>query len=150
MSKKIEKASLSPMPWRDFVLGFQVATTALENPNLEDIPPVNPDDPTSKKLHDTQVAIQKDPFLRVLLAAQHHFGDGYEHLGKFVYRFWALIHLLKRGHIKEWITHDEESDFQSFHPAVLLAAAEVKLTNNARFPPKRFVERVHTIMEEES
>ena len=38
---------------------------------------------------------------------------------------------------------------QSFHPAVLLAAAEVKLTNTARFPVKRFLARVEAIIEEE-
>ena len=84
-----------------------------------------------------------------MMRTKEHFGDGYEHHASFMYRFWALMHLLRRGHIQSWITSREENEFQSFHPAVLLAAAEVRLTNTAKFPVKRFVARVEAIIEED-
>ena len=59
------------------------------------------------------------------------------------------MHLLRRGHIKAWITSSETNDFQSFHPAVLLAAAEVKLTNTAKFPVKRFIAQIEQIINQE-
>ncbi len=151
MGKKIDKASLVPMPWRDFVLGFQVATHALDNPNLEGIPkPANADDPLGRKIHATQMAIQRDPFLRVLSAVQEYFGQGYEYLGCFNHRFWALMQLVRRGHLEAWLTTSEEApEVQQFHPAVLLAAAELKLTKNGRFPVNQFLHRVEEILHEE-
>ena len=137
------------MPWQEFVLGFQIASDALDNPKLDGIPPVKPSHPQSKKTRDALLAVQRDPFLRVLAAVREHFGVDYQYLPSFVHRFWALIHLLRRGHIEQWITTNEENNFQAFHPAVLLAAAEVKLTNGAKFPIKRFITRVEEIVREE-
>lgn len=138
------------MPWRDFVLGFQVAADALDNPRLDQIPPVDASIPQGKKFRDAHVAIQKDPFLRVTVAVQEHFGDGYEFLGSFMYRFWALLHLLRKGHLDNWITRDEERDFQSFHPAALLAAAETKLNEKGRFPPRQFISSIEQILAEDN
>ena len=150
MSKKINKEALAPMPWRDFVLAFQVASEALDNPRLDQIEPVDPADPNSVKLREAKLKIQSDPFLRVLWSVQEQFGEGYEHMAPFTYRFWALLHLMKKGHLRDWITEDEERSFHSFHPAVLLAAAEAKLNDKARFPPKRFLETAIRIRDEET
>lgn len=149
MGKQRDKTNLMPMPWRDFVLGFQVATRALDNPNLEGIP-TPPNDPLGRKIRATQMAIQRDPFLRVLAAVQEYFGEGYEYLGCFNHRFWALVQLVKRGHLHAWVTTSEETaEVQQFHPAVLLAAAEVKLTKNGHFPATQFLVRVEEIRHEE-
>ena len=132
------------------MLGFQVASHALDNPRLDEIPAVDPSDPSSVKLREAHTAIQKDPFLRVTLAVQEHFGDGYQHLANFTYRFWALIHLLRKGHLASWISRDDQRDFQSFHPAALLAAAEAKLNDKGRFPPRQFVTKIESVLAEES
>ena len=146
MSKKVDKTNMGPMPWQEFVVGFQIASQALDNPSPE---PGDPQDPDAKIRQPRQTAIERDPVLRVMMRTKEHFGDGYEHHASFMYRFWALMHLLRRGHIQSWITSSEENEFQSFHPAVLLAAAEVRLTNTAKFPVKRFVARVEAILEED-
>ena len=150
MSKKIDKTKMGPMPWQEFVMGFQVASEALDNPAQEQPPVLDTQDPDSKKHQEQLAAIERDPVLRVMLRTKEHFGAGYIHHATFMYRFWALMHLLRRGHIQEWITSSESNDFQSFHPAVLLAAAEVKLTNSAKFPVKRFIAHVEHIIEQES
>tara|TARA_Y100000588_G_scaffold375390_1_gene451660 strand:- start:363 stop:824 length:462 start_codon:yes stop_codon:yes gene_type:complete len=150
MAQKIDKQALAPMPWRDFVIGFQVAADALDNPRLDEVPPIDPENPRSKQMHEAHVAIQKDPFLRVTISVRNHFGEDYAHMASFVYRFWALLHLLRKGHLSDWITVDDDRQFQSFHPAVLLAAAEARLSDKARFPPKRFIETVEQIITEES
>jgi len=150
MTGKIEKSALAPMPWRDFVLGFQVASDALDNPRLDEIPAVDASDPNSAKLRKAHTKIQKDPFLRVTLAVQEHFGDGYQFLASFIYRFWALMHLLRKGHLANWITRNQERDFQNFHPAALLAAAEAKLNDKGRFPPRQFLSKIEEILAEDS
>lgn len=137
------------MPWQDFVVGFQIASEALDSP--PDGQPTEPvaKDPESKQRQQQRGAAERDPVLRVMSRTKEHFGAGYTHHATFMYRFWALMHLLRRGHIQHWITSSETNNFQSFHPAILLAAAEVKLTNTAKFPVKRFIAHVNTILEEE-
>ena len=141
---------MEPMPWQDFVLGFQVATVALDDPMLDDLPKVEPGDATGEQLRRAHDRIKKDPFLRVVLAIQAHFGKDYHYQTSLTHRFWALLHLMRRGHLAAWITTNDEGTRQNFHPAVLLAAAEVKLTKNAHFPVNRFLTRVGDILEEES
>ena len=150
MSKKIDKNNLGPMPWQEFVVGFQVASTALDEAKDGDVSAPDTGGKDSKNLQVQTTAIERDPVLRVMMRIKEHFGVGYVHRANFTYRFWALMHLLRRGHLKPWITSGEDDDFQSFHPAVLLACAEVKLTNTAKFPVKRFLTRVEQIIEEES
>ena len=94
--------------------------------------------------------LRRDPYLRVMVAVRNHFGQDYAHLACFMFRFWALIDLLRRKHIQQWVSVDEATNFQEFHPAVLLAGAEVKLTGKAKFPPKRFVQHVERIIQDEA
>ncbi len=150
MAKKLDKDNLVPMPWRDFVVGFQLATHALDDSNLEDLPPANPTDPQSRRLRAQQEAIRRDPFMRVLIAVQEHFGQRYRYLSSFVHRFWALVQLTERGHLARWLLTAEGGTSQrGYHPAVLLAAAEVRLTKKAKFPVDRFLARVAEIVAEE-
>ena len=149
MSKKIDKSQLAVVPWRDFVIGFQVAGNVLEVQDVDALPDVDLTDPTSENAIKAKQALKEDPYLRVLIAIRNHFGQTYPHLPSFIFRYWALMDLLRRGHITDWVTTNEEG-FQSFHPAVLLAAAETKLTNAAKFPPNRFRQRVTAIIAEET
>lgn len=149
MRKKIDKAHLSPIPWRDFVIGFQIAADVLEAETMSELPDVDLIEPDSDKALRSKAALKNDPYLRVLIAIRNHFGTDYSHLNSFIIRYWALIGLVRQGHISDWITSDEDG-FQNFHPAVLLAASESKLTNTAKFPPRRFCQSVETIINEES
>ena len=140
---------MGPMPWQDFVVGFQVASEALDSLPNEQSTSQTPHPPSSERSDPLMTRAERDPVLRVMLRTKKHFGASYTYHATFMYRFWALMHLLKRGHLQQWVTTNESNNFQSFHPAVLLAAAEVKLTNTAKFPVNRFLAHVKTILEEE-
>ena len=130
-----------PMPWQDFVLGFEIANEALESleePSLKPPfvrPAANPG--------------RRDPFRWVSVAVARHFGRDYPHLSNFLYRFWALLQLLDAGSVDEWILPGDESSPRRLHPAMLLAAAEVRLTRKAKFPARRFAARVEEIIRTE-
>ncbi len=83
------------------------------------------------------------------MAVSQHFGRDYAHLSSFHYRFWALMELLDGGHIDRFVLEQEEGVPRRLHPALLLAAAEVKLTKNAKFPSRRFTARVEEIIRTE-
>lgn len=150
MGKKVKTSDLGPVPWQDFVVGFQVASEALELDDLEQMPDPGVSDATDAQRRQAAKKLKEDPYLRVMIAVRNHFGADYPQLTRFMLRFWSLMDLLRRGHLNDWVTLDEATNFQSFHPAVLLAAAEVKLSNKAKFPPNRFTARVLAIIEEEA
>ena len=130
-----------PMPWQDFVLGFEVANEALQS--LEE-PTVKP--PFVQPLSHPG---RNDPFRWVSVAVTRHFGPSYPHLSNFLNRFWALLQLLDAGSVNEWILPGDEKSPRRLHPAMLLAAAEVRLTRKAKFPARRFVARVEEIIRTE-
>ena len=130
-----------PMPWQDFVLGFEVANEALQS--LEE-PAVRP--PFVRPVSHPG---RNDPFRWVSVAVVRHFGRDYPHLANFQHRFWALMQLLEGGFVDEWVTAGDETSPRRLHPALLLAAAEVRLTRNAKFPARRFAARVEEIIRTE-
>ena len=58
--------------------------------------------------------------------------------------------LVDGGLVEKWVIPEDEHHPRRLHPALLLAAAEVRLTRNARFPSKRFAARVEEIIRTES
>ena len=145
MAKKLKSAfperSPGPMPWQDFVLGFEVANEALQS--LEE-PALKP--PFVQPVSNPG---RSDPFRWVSVAVTRHFGQSYPHRASFQYRFWALMQLLDSGSVNEWILTGDEASPRRLHPALLLAAAEVRLTRNLKFPARRFAARVEEIIRTE-
>ena len=129
------------MPWQDFVLGFELATQALES--LSE-PAVKP-----PFVRPAQAPGRRDPFLWVSAAVARHFGRDYPHLENFQRRFWAFMQLLEGGVVDEWVMPVDDESPRRLHPALLLAAAEVRLTRNAKFPARRFAARVEEIIRTE-
>ena len=129
------------MPWQDFVLGFEVASEALAS---LDEPVVKP-----PFVHPVQAPGRRDSFLWVSMAVARHFGRDYPHLSNFQHRFWALMQLLDGGFVDEWVVPGDEASPRRLHPALLLAAAEVRLTRNSKFPSRRFAARVAEIIRTE-
>ena len=132
----------APMPWQDFVLGFQIANEALEHLGG---PVVKPPfaQPAAAPGRD-------NPVTWAAVAVARHFGRDYPHLGSFQHRFWALMQLLEGGFVDEWLLPgDDEAAPRRLHPALLLAAAEVPLNRNAKFPTRRFAAHVKEIIRTE-
>lgn len=128
MGGAIRRENLSPVPWREFVLGYEGAVSALQ--------------------HTTDPPEGADPIMTVVDAARGHFGDDNVHVKSFLYRFWALMDLVTKGQLAPWVSDVNQQ--QQLHPALLLAAAEVRMTKKGRFPAKRFVQHVEEIIRTES
>ena len=145
MAKRARKASLErsdePMPWQDFVIGYEVANQALlhlERPAVK--PPFLRPEPHPG---------QRDPSRWISLAVARHFGRDYPHLVTFQRRFWALMQLIEGDDMSEWVSAVDDESPRRLHPALLLAAAEVRLTRNGKFPTRRFARRVAEIVRTE-
>ena len=130
------------MPWQDFALAFEITNRALEYLDGPAVKPpfVRPAAPSPGR---------QDPVLWTSIAVARHFGRNYPYLISFQRRYWGLMHLVDGGFVDEWVLADDGEGPRRLHPALLLAAAEVKLTRNGRFPPRRFAARVAEIIRTE-
>ena len=117
------------MPWQDFVVGFQIANETLEeHSNLA----------------------QKESYNAVMFALRGHFGEGYVFIRNFMSRFNGLVDLVSCGELEPWLLGAEQADKpRTLHPALLLAASDVRMTRTGRFPSKRFRARVDEIIRTE-
>ena len=135
-------ARIEAMPWQDFAIAFEITNSAFahfDRPALR--PPFRQPEASPG---------ESSPILRVAYLLRHHFGRDYPHLDAFLHRFQALIALVDGGLVDRWVIPGDEHHPRRLHPALLLAAAEVRLTRNARFPSKRFAARVEEIIRTES
>lgn len=135
-------ARIEAMPWQDFAIAFEIANSTLAyfaRPALR--PPFRQPEASPGG---------SSPFLGVAYSLRRHFGRDYPHLDAFLHRFQALMALVDGGLVEQWVVPADEHHPRRLHPALLLAAAEVRLTRNARFPSKRFAARVEEIIRTES
>ena len=133
---------IEAMPWQDFAIAFEIANSALAHftrPALR--PPFRQPEASAGR---------SSPFLGVAFSLRRHFGPDYPHLDDFLHRYQALMALVEGGLVEAWVFPGDEDHPRRLHPALLLAAAEVRLTRNARFPSKRFAARVVEIIRTES
>ncbi len=73
------------------------------------------------------------------------FGEAPELIDAFVARFTALLPLLDLPDAGPWCYESPEGDVFRVHPALLSAAAEVRLNDNGKFPRRLFFDRVDTL-----
>ena len=97
---------------------------------------------------ELRAKLERDPYSRVLLALRDHFGPDYPYYRAFLYRFWSLYDLVHRNQVPEFAQAKGDGTL-GLHPALLLAAADVKLTKKGRFPLNRFRDRVVEIIARE-
>ena len=150
------------MPWQEFVAAYQIAMRALmgadapspvemaqtDDEAASDEPDMTIAEVTGEIPQDVRDRLQKDPYARVVLALREHFGPGYPFYRPFIYRFWSLYDLVHRGQLPEWVVPKEDGTM-GLHPALLLAASDVKLTKKGKLPANRFRGRVRQIIAEE-
>ena len=173
MSRKRTGLDANAIPWQDFVAGYRVAMEAIMGEGAPDPVEVAADtpadavlagpahgeadaDPSSDASASTasdpdaaRARLEKDPYARVLVALRAHFGPSYPLYRPLLYRFWGLYDLVHRGRLPEWVAPTEDGTL-GLHPALLLAAADVKLTKKGKLPVDRFRERVQQIIEDEA
>jgi len=166
MSRKHAKLDANGIPWKEFVSAYQVAMGALmsdgtQSPSVSltgsdddaeasevEVDSVSIAETASDLPADVRERLKKDPYARVVVALRAHFGPGYPYYRPFIYRFWSLYDLVHRGQLPEWVESKEDGTM-GLHPALLLAASDVKLTKKGKLPTNHFRERVRTIISEE-
>lgn len=140
MAGRIDPKDTAPVPWRDFVTTFQLASRRIGD--LGAAPAGTP--PAGAGREYTK------PLEIVTGAIAELFGPDYEHASGLAYRFFALIELITRGDLDAWLVREaHDADEFGIHPALLLAAADVKLTRTGRFPLRRLLARTAAIQRTE-
>ena len=92
----------------------------------------------------------RESLFRIVTALHDRFGREYTYLGSLLTRFWALLELIQGGHVDAWLIGGEPGgESRNLHPALLLAAAEARLTKKGKFPIRRFCAQVEQIIREE-
>ena len=147
MSKASGKLTVptGAVPWREFAMGYQIGMRALGGEIPDELLQGLDEAPDGPRTQAARERLEKDPNLRVSLSVREYFGPSYPLLRPLLYRFWSLYDLVHRGQVDEWVTRNEDGSAQSLHSALLLAAAEVKLTKKGKLPANRFRERVEEL-----
>lgn len=137
---------MEPVPWRDFVVGFGVASEAMAAAGQ----PYSDGDPGKDAAFRQAQAEGRESLFRIVTALHDRFGRQYVFLSSLLTRYWALLELMQGGQVNEWLSNVEsDAKTQNLHPALLLAAAETRLTKNGKFPTRRFRARVEQIIRDE-
>ena len=126
MSSNKRPRTVKPVPWRRFVTAYE-STTHLLASSEEDA----------------------NPLENIRKGAWEAFPDAPHIAHDFALRFWALLDLVRREEIEQWVTRDDNGQPSQLHPALLLAASEVRMTKRSKFPSNRFRARVEEIISNE-
>ena len=151
----LEPSTLGPIDKDQFSFAFDLAMRAghlsmpVENPEQYGVNLVDDDSGEVTGLRFTD-----NPMNRAIFAVKQHFGDDHQQLLNFTMRFFALMDIFRKNAVAEWIKDDLDNPrAKAIHPAVIYAAAEVKLNKKGDFPLKKFLARVkeiaHTQIEDE-
>lgn len=83
------------------------------------------------------------PIVRAIKVFQTHFDNESGECQSAIARFYALTEMMRNKSLPRWITSTPAGD--SIHPAVMVAAATVKLTPNGKFAPAYFADQVEKV-----
>jgi hypothetical protein len=170
MARKRASLDSNAMPWTEFIAGYRIAMGALMGPGSQSPVGLEAGSPAAQRLADLEnhgeqsevlsadesvpvenmtpqmrAKLDADPYSRVLVALREHFGKGYPYYRPLLYRFWGLYDLVHRGRLANWVQSRDDGTL-GLHPALLLAASEVKLTKKGKFPVDRFCAQVTQII----
>jgi len=99
---------------------------------------ITEDDGTTRTLRFTDTSTA-----RVLMAFRERYGDNPDKYIGAAGRFFALLKLVRDNALSDWIESDPSvTDFVMLHPAVVEAAAVVRLNKNGSFPRREFLNKI--------
>ncbi len=85
-----------------------------------------------------------NPLSRAAHALSEIYGIGTVEFESTMDRFAALMELFSRGVLSDWVkSSDERSGSSDIHPAVVDTAARMRLSDNGRFPVRKFLTEVN-------
>ncbi|MDH3695274.1 MAG: hypothetical protein OER96_11975 [Gammaproteobacteria bacterium] len=85
-----------------------------------------------------------NPLTRSAHALRDIYGAGTVKFESTMARFAALMQLFSQGVLGEWVKpSDERSGSSDIHPAVIDTAARMRLSDNGKFPVKKFLSAVN-------
>jgi hypothetical protein len=140
---------LPPMDWDQFAFAWDTAVAA----GHLTMPVRNPETyHMNVELEDGDVReyVPRDmPLNRAALAVREHFAEDRESFFNFMTRFFALLDVFRIGTVSEWCCQNpKDPEAQDIHPAVIYAAAELKLNAEGHFPADEFHARVAALVSE--
>lgn len=83
------------------------------------------------------VELPASPHGRAAFALKRHFAADEAAFASALARFRALMHLFSRGALARWSRRTGQ-DRSALHPAVIDVASRMRLSDNGRFPPRKF------------
>ena len=85
-----------------------------------------------------------NPLTRAAHALRDIYGAGTVEFESTMNRFAALMHLFSQGVLGEWVkSSGGRSGSSDIHPAVIDTAARMRLSDNGKFPVKKFLSAVN-------
>jgi hypothetical protein len=101
-------------------------------------------------LAKTDSAAVHGPYITAAAALRDHFGDDKRRFESAMARFVALMHLFTHNRLGKWVrTSPRNATVQDIHPAVIHAAAQMKLNKNGKFPERKFLSLVAELASEQ-
>jgi hypothetical protein len=145
MTTRPKSQDIPPLDADEFIAAYQSGATAAKNEFLEEIPVIG------KRFIVTDVgllALTNVFHDRFALAAVLHFGDDEQKYFSFMWRFLALIRLLRHPRMKRYIR--EISDARAIHSAIFEVAATQQLSDSATFNAELFFTEVERLARTEN
>ncbi len=99
---------------------------------------------------NTDSAAVNGPYVKAAVALRDHFGDDKRRFESAMARFVALMHLFSHNRLEQWVrTSANNATAQDIHPAVIHAAAQMKLNKSGKFPERKFLSLVAALASEQ-
>lgn len=98
---------------------------------------------------NTDTGVGPGPYVRAAVALRDHFNDDKRRFESAMARFVALMHLFTHNRLQQWVrTSANNATAQDIHPAVIHAAAQMKLNKSGKFPERKFLSVVAALASE--
>jgi len=89
----------------------------------------------------SMLQVPDSPHGRAAFALKRHFGNDERAFRAALARFRALMDLFSRGALQRWC-RQQDGERTALHPAVIDVASQMRLSDNGRFPPRKFAAAV--------
>ncbi len=90
------------------------------------------------------------PYVKAAVALRDHFGNDKRRFENAMSRFVALMHLFTHNRLEHWVRASaKNATAQDIHPAVIHAAAQMKLNKSGKFPERKFLSLVAELASEQ-
>ena len=135
--KSMPPETAQPIDPREFAQAVLLGIAAGESPGGGDYTVDRPNANGSVDITE----IPDNPYSKATFALRRHYRDDDHAFASALMRFRALMSLLGRGALQQWV-HCHPRGRIAIHPAALDVASQMRLSKNGRFAPRKFLNAV--------